>query len=258
MQSALKPEVFRKLYRDFLPSRIPSGTKFHSSAGADVYKWDEKSTYVQGAAVLHELRFATRPNQRNQRCPSARDFRRQPHPPPTTSHPPAVSKRQHPAGKYLLDNGVTFEDFNSYGSRRGNDRVMTRGTFANVRIKNLMVPGVEGGVTKYQPGGEQTSIYDAAIKYAEHHTPLIVIAGQESLGTGSSRDWAAKEHRAPRGQSHRGAQLRAHPPLQPRRHGRVAVAIQGRRHRANPKNWTAPKMLRYRRPRRESQTAART
>ncbi len=86
---------------------------------------------------------------------------------------------------------MAFEDFNSYGSRRGNDRVMTRGTFANVRIKNLMVPETEGGVTKYQPTGEQMSIYEAAIKYFEHHTPLIVIAGQE-YGTGSSRDWAAK------------------------------------------------------------------
>jgi aconitate hydratase len=111
----------------------------------------------------------------------------------TTDHisPAGSIKKTSPAGKYLLDHGVTFEDFNSYGSRRGNDRIMTRGTFANVRIKNLMVPGTEGGVTKYQPGGEQMSIYDAAIKYAEHEAPLIVIAGQE-YGTGSSRDWAAK------------------------------------------------------------------
>jgi aconitate hydratase len=84
-----------------------------------------------------------------------------------------------------------FEDFNSYGSRRGNDRVMTRGTFANVRIKNLMAPGTEGSVTKYQPTSEAMSIYDAAMKYAEHKTPLVIFAGQE-YGTGSSRDWAAK------------------------------------------------------------------
>jgi aconitate hydratase len=86
---------------------------------------------------------------------------------------------------------VAAEDFNSYGSRRGNDRVMTRGTFANVRIKNLMVPGVEGGVTKLQPVGQQMSIYDASIKYQQDGTPLVVLAGQE-YGTGSSRDWAAK------------------------------------------------------------------
>ena len=111
----------------------------------------------------------------------------------TTDHisPAGSIKKSSPAGKYLTENGVTFEDFNSYGSRRGNDRVMTRGTFANVRIKNLMVPGVEGGVTKFQPAGEQMSIFDAAAKYAEKNTPLIVLAGQE-YGTGSSRDWAAK------------------------------------------------------------------
>jgi aconitate hydratase len=86
---------------------------------------------------------------------------------------------------------VPYEDFNSYGSRRGNDRVMTRGTFANVRIKNLMVPGVEGGVTNHYPSGERLSIYDAAVRYASENVPLIVMAGQE-YGTGSSRDWAAK------------------------------------------------------------------
>ena len=91
----------------------------------------------------------------------------------------------------MIENGVEPADFNSYGSRRGNDRVMTRGTFANVRIKNLMVPGVEGGVTKFQPGGEQMTIYDAAMKYQQAGTPLVVLAGQE-YGTGSSRDWAAK------------------------------------------------------------------
>jgi aconitate hydratase len=111
----------------------------------------------------------------------------------TTDHisPAGSIKATSPAGKYLIERGVDVSDFNSYGSRRGNDRVMTRGTFANVRIKNLMVPGVEGGVTKYYPGGEQMSIYDAALKYQSEGTPLVVIAGQE-YGTGSSRDWAAK------------------------------------------------------------------
>ncbi|HWS70951.1 MAG TPA: aconitate hydratase, partial [Thermoanaerobaculia bacterium] len=95
------------------------------------------------------------------------------------------------AGRYLIESGVKPEDFNSYGSRRGNDRVMTRGTFANVRIKNLMVPGVEGGVTAHQPDGSRMDIYDAAIRYQEEGTPLVILAGQE-YGTGSSRDWAAK------------------------------------------------------------------
>ncbi len=140
----------------------------------------------------------------------------------TTDHisPAGSIKKTSPAGKYLIENGVKFEDFNSYGSRRGNDRVMTRGTFANVRIKNLMVPGVEGGVTKFWGSArasravvgaspttvegaapsttcgadvlpETMPIYDAAMKYRQAGTPLVVIAGQE-YGTGSSRDWAAK------------------------------------------------------------------
>jgi aconitate hydratase len=111
----------------------------------------------------------------------------------TTDHisPAGAIKKTSPAGLYLTEHGVDSEDFNSYGSRRGNDRVMTRGTFANVRIKNLMVPGVEGGVTKHQPDGQVMSIYDAAVKYQSSHIPLMIFAGQE-YGTGSSRDWAAK------------------------------------------------------------------
>ena len=187
MQSALKPEVFRKLYRDFAEQN-PKWNEIPASVG-DVYKWDEKSTYIQEPPFF--ANFGLQPGQIKEITGAQ----------PlaifgdsvTTDHisPAGSIKKTSPAGKYLLEHGVTFEDFNSYGSRRGNDRVMTRGTFANVRIKNLMVPGVEGGVTKYQPTGEQMSIYDAAIKYAEHKTSLIVVAGQE-YGTGSSRDWAAK------------------------------------------------------------------
>src|SRR5262249_5296385 len=111
----------------------------------------------------------------------------------TTDHisPAGAIKKTSPAGIYLQQNGVSVDDFNTYGARRGNDRVMTRGTLANVRIKNLMVPGVEGGVTKHQPDGEQMSIYDAAMKYQTEKVPLVVLAGHE-YGTGSSRDWAAK------------------------------------------------------------------
>jgi aconitate hydratase len=111
----------------------------------------------------------------------------------TTDHisPAGAIKPTSPAGLYLQERGVDVQDFNSYGSRRGNDRVMVRGTFANVRIKNLLVPGVEGGVTVHQPGGEQMSIYDAAIRYQASDVPLLIIAGHE-YGTGSSRDWAAK------------------------------------------------------------------
>src|SRR5207302_1042555 len=109
----------------------------------------------------------------------------------TTDHisPAGSIKPTSPAGKYLIGQGVKPEDFNSYGARRGNHEVMVRGTFANVRIKNLMVPGIEGGVTVVD--GKQMSIYDAAMEYQKRGTPLIVFAGHE-YGTGSSRDWAAK------------------------------------------------------------------
>ncbi|MEO8010153.1 MAG: aconitate hydratase, partial [Dokdonella sp.] len=96
-----------------------------------------------------------------------------------------------PAGRYLIERGVKPVDFNSYGSRRGHDEVMVRGTFANIRIRNLMLPGVEGGYTVHMPSNDQLSIYDAAMRYRDERTPLVVFAGKE-YGTGSSRDWAAK------------------------------------------------------------------
>jgi aconitate hydratase len=111
----------------------------------------------------------------------------------TTDHisPAGNIKADSPAGCYLIENGVTKEDFNSYGSRRGNHEVMMRGTFANIRIRNQLAPGTEGGVTTYLPTGEVESIYDASMKYQASGTPLVVLAGKE-YGTGSSRDWAAK------------------------------------------------------------------
>jgi aconitate hydratase len=111
----------------------------------------------------------------------------------TTDHisPAGAIKADSPAGKYLMDHGVEQKDFNSYGSRRGNHEVMMRGTFANIRLRNLMAPGTEGGITLHQPSGEQMAIYDAAMQYRDEGTPVIVIAGKE-YGSGSSRDWAAK------------------------------------------------------------------
>jgi aconitate hydratase len=111
----------------------------------------------------------------------------------TTDHisPAGAIKPTSPAGQYLISHGVRVEDFNSYGARRGNHEVMVRGTFANVRIRNLLMPGVEGGVTVHQPSGERVSIHDAAVRYKQEGVPLVVFAGQE-YGTGSSRDWAAK------------------------------------------------------------------
>jgi len=187
MQAALQPEVFRKLYKDFA-GQNPKWNEIPSSTG-NVYEWDRKSTYIQEPPFF--TGFSLQPGSiaeiKNARALAIFGDS------VTTDHisPAGAIKKTSPAGKYLIENGVTAEDFNSYGSRRGNDRVMTRGTFANVRIKNLMVPGVEGGVTKFQPDGEQLSIYDAAIKYQAAKIPLVILAGQE-YGTGSSRDWAAK------------------------------------------------------------------
>ena len=111
----------------------------------------------------------------------------------TTDHisPAGAIKADSPAGKYLQEHGVKPEDFNSYGSRRGNHEVMMRGTFANIRLRNKVAPGTEGGVTRHLPDGEEMSIFDAAMKYKEEGVPTIVIAGKE-YGSGSSRDWAAK------------------------------------------------------------------
>ncbi|PYM14436.1 MAG: hypothetical protein DME18_06670 [Verrucomicrobia bacterium] len=187
MQSALEPEVFRKLYRDFA-GQNPKWNEIPSSAG-DVYEWDANSTYIQEPPFFKNFSLqpgATREIKGARPLGIFGDSL-------TTDHisPAGSIKKTSPAGKYLTDHGVTVPDFNSYGSRRGNDRVMTRGTFANVRIRNLMVPGIEGGVTKHMPEGTQMSIYDAAMKYQHDRVPLVVIAGQE-YGAGSSRDWAAK------------------------------------------------------------------
>jgi aconitate hydratase len=187
MEGALKPEIFRKLYSDFAEQN-PAWNNIPGSTG-ETYTWNEKSTYIQEPPFFEDFSLEAG------HIGEIIDAR------PlgifgdsvTTDHisPAGSFKKSSPAGAYLLEQGVKPEEFNSYGARRGNDRVMTRGTFANVRIKNLMVPGVEGGVTKFQPSGEQMSIYDASIKYQKAGTPLVIIAGQE-YGTGSSRDWAAK------------------------------------------------------------------
>jgi aconitate hydratase len=187
MQTALQPSVFLKLYKDFT-TQNPKWNEIPATTG-DVYKWDGKSTYIQEPPFFEGFSMKPVKIREIKGVRALAIFGDS----VTTDHisPAGSIKKTSPAGKYLIENGVEPADFNSYGSRRGNDLVMTRGTFANVRIKNLMVPGVEGGVTKLQPNGEQMSIYDAAMKYLAAETPLIVIAGQE-YGAGSSRDWAAK------------------------------------------------------------------
>ncbi|HEU5071784.1 MAG TPA: aconitate hydratase AcnA [Verrucomicrobiae bacterium] len=186
MQSALKPEVFRKLYKDFA-AQNPKWNEIPSSTG-NVYEWDRQSTYIQEPPFFENFSLAPGSIKPITGARALGIFGDS----VTTDHisPAGAIKKSSPAGKFLTDNGVEFADFNSYGSRRGNDRIMTRGTFANVRIKNLMLGGKEGGIT-LGPDGQETSIFDASMAYQAKGTPLIVIAGQE-YGTGSSRDWAAK------------------------------------------------------------------
>jgi aconitate hydratase len=185
MNASLKPDVFQKLYTGF-SNQNPKWNNIKSSTG-NVYEWDRESTYIQEPPFFDGF------------TPTPRDIVEIKGARPlgifgdsvTTDHisPAGAIKKDSPAGRFLTEKGVEFADFNSYGSRRGNDRIMTRGTFANVRIKNLMVPGIEGGVTKIN--GETQAIYDAAAIYQKSNTPSIVI-GAEDYGMGSSRDWAAK------------------------------------------------------------------
>ncbi|HEV2045122.1 MAG TPA: aconitate hydratase [Chthoniobacterales bacterium] len=187
MQSALKPEIFRKLYRDFADQN-PKWNEIPSSKG-DVYVWDEKSDYIHEPPFFQDFSMEVGKIDNIAGARVLGIFGDS----VTTDHisPAGAIKATSPAGQYLVSRGIKPEDFNSYGSRRGNDLVMTRGTFANVRIKNLMVPGTEGGVTKHYPDGEQMSIFDAAMRYQKENVSLVILAGHE-YGTGSSRDWAAK------------------------------------------------------------------
>jgi aconitate hydratase len=187
MRDSVTSEMFRKEYADVFTGDehwralpIPEG---------DLYAWDEKSTYIKNPPYfegmpkkpgsltdLHGLRALAVLGDSV-----------------TTDHisPAGSIPADTPAGKHLIAHGVQPKDFNSYGARRGNHEVMMRGTFANIRLKNMLAPGTEGGWTIHQPSGEKMSIYDAAMKYRDEHVPLIVIAGKE-YGSGSSRDWAAK------------------------------------------------------------------
>jgi aconitate hydratase len=188
LRVSLDPEDFRRLYTSFAEEN-PLWNQIPSSTGL-LYEWDQTSTYIQEPPFFaHDFGMAPGKAADIHGARPLAIFGDS----VTTDHisPAGSIKTDSPAGRYLVENSVEPQNFNGYGSRRGNDRVMTRGTFANVRIRNLMVPGVEGGVTKVQPAGEQMPIYDAAMQYQAAGTPLVVFAGQE-YGTGSSRDWAAK------------------------------------------------------------------
>ncbi|MCW5875472.1 MAG: aconitate hydratase AcnA [Anaerolineales bacterium] len=187
IESNVRPEMFAERYANvFTGNETWNNIKAHES---ELYNWDGDSTYIQLPPFFEGL---TREPQPVGDIHGARalailgDS-------VTTDHisPAGAIPADGPAGKYLLEHGVTVPNFNSFGSRRGNDRVMARGTFANIRLKNAMVPGVEGGFTAHQPSGEPMSIFEASAKYKEEGVPLVVLAGKE-YGSGSSRDWAAK------------------------------------------------------------------
>lgn len=199
LDAALKPEVYAKLYGS-VDTANPKWGEINGTTGA-TYTWDEKSTYVQSPPFFDSKEGESEDIVGARPLGIFGDS-------VTTDHisPAGAIKETSPAGKYLLANGVEKAQFNSYGARRGNDRVMTRGTFANVRIKNQMCPGIEGGYTQYFgssdvdgpdveieafDGAKPTFIYNASMAYQEEGTPLVVIGG-EDYGMGSSRDWAAK------------------------------------------------------------------
>jgi aconitate hydratase len=184
---AVRPEMFRQRYGNVFEAN-PMWNELPITGG-ELYQWDPESTYIQEPPFLLDLAAEPAPIQaiRGARVLLALGDS------VTTDHisPAGSIASTSPAGKYLQDHGVAPVDFNSYGSRRGNDRVMTRGTFANIRIRNQLAPGTEGGVTRHLPDGRQMSVYDAAMAYKRESTALLVLAGAE-YGTGSSRDWAAK------------------------------------------------------------------
>jgi len=187
VQKSVRTEMFQKEYGEVFEGdsqwnniRVPLG---------DLYEWDEKSTYIKRAPYFDNMADPTAPIEDLQGLRVLAMLGDS----VTTDHisPAGSIPKDSPAGKYLMEQGVKPADFNSYGARRGNHEVMVRGTFANIRLRNQLAPGTEGGWTSHIPTGERMFIYDAAVKYKSQGVPLIIIAGKE-YGSGSSRDWAAK------------------------------------------------------------------
>ncbi|MBT8060276.1 MAG: aconitate hydratase AcnA, partial [Gammaproteobacteria bacterium] len=191
IQEAINSSVTSEMFRSSYASVFKGDERWNSidSPEGEKFAWQDDSTYIQNPPYFRgmTLDLPPIPKIRGARCLAKLGDSI------TTDHisPAGAIKEDSPAGEYLKSKGVQKADFNSYGSRRGNHQVMMRGTFANVRLRNQLAPGTEGGWTTFQPGGEVMSIYDAAMKHQEEGTPLIVLAGKE-YGTGSSRDWAAK------------------------------------------------------------------
>ena len=187
VEEAVQSDMFRKSYGQVYEGDV--NWNGLDVPGGDRYAWSDDSTYVRQPPFFEGMPPEPEPVQDILGARALALLGDS----VTTDHisPAGAIKRDSPAGEYLEANGVKPVDFNSYGARRGNHEVMMRGTFANIRLRNLLAPGTEGGVTLHQPSGEQMSIYDAAMRYAGEGTPLVVLGGRE-YGSGSSRDWAAK------------------------------------------------------------------
>ncbi|MCL4254179.1 MAG: aconitate hydratase AcnA [Anaerolineae bacterium] len=187
IQNSLSPEMFKRQYGNVYDGN-PMWNAIPSTAEA-VYNWSDDSTYIQEPPFFVNMPLEVSPIQPINGARALALFADS----VTTDHisPAGDIAEKSPAGQYLVNKGISKRDFNTYGTRRGNDRIMTRGTFANVRLRNMLVPGSEGNVTYYLPTGEQMSIYDASMQYQADKTPLIILAGKD-YGMGSSRDWAAK------------------------------------------------------------------
>jgi aconitate hydratase len=187
VQRTVRRELFASNYASVFEG--PEEWRSLDVPGGDTYAWEADSTYVRQVPFFANLDAARSPldSIRDARCLALLGDS------VTTDHisPAGSIQKKGPAGRYLIEHGVAPDDFNSYGARRGNHEVMMRGTFANVRLKNLLLPGVEGGETMHLPSEERMSIYDAAMRYADEGVPLVILAGKE-YGSGSSRDWAAK------------------------------------------------------------------
>lgn len=188
VQDCLTSEMFTKRYADVFKGP-EQWQQIGGAASGETYDWQDSSTYVRNPPFFADMGHEAGDMQDIVGAYALAKLADS----VTTDHisPAGAIKKDSPAGSYLTDHQVRPIDFNSYGSRRGNDQIMTRGTFANIRIRNELAPGTEGGFTTHIPSGEMMPVYDAAVKYKEDGTPLVVIAGKE-YGTGSSRDWAAK------------------------------------------------------------------
>jgi len=191
VQQVVANNVTSEMFRNSYSSVFKGDDRWNSidSPQGEIFDWQDDSTYIQNPPYFRGMTLEPPavPEITGARCLAKLGDSI------TTDHisPAGAIKEDSPAGAYLKSKGVLKADFNSYGSRRGNHEVMMRGTFANVRLRNQLAPGTEGGWTTFQPSGEQMSIYDAAMKYQAQGTPLVILAGKE-YGTGSSRDWAAK------------------------------------------------------------------